>query len=132
MDISHFEINENEMSSDLKAIDLGGRDIKCIKIAHKFKFDIQCVINLKSKHLIFNEECISIDPFESNRILFAFKECIYLFEIIGCNVEIIKQYTFKYNAIQISHKNNNIICVSVKLFKKILFISIYVFMCFFI
>ena len=100
--------------TDLNPLDLGCRDQETIKISHQFKFDIDSNTFLRCKYSNQYGDCISIHPTDETKILFAYQQSIYLLERIGSDVDILDEFTLKYDVAGICHTSNNVISVAVK------------------
>ena len=123
-------LNENQRNfidaSDLNVLDLGCRDKETIKISDQFKFMIESNTLLRGKQgMIQCDDCISINPFDETQMLFAYRTSIYLLERIGSNVDIVDQYTLKYNVVGINHPTNTVTSVAFCPWKENLFLAGY-------
>ena len=109
--INGWQINQE---TDLNPLDLGCRNQQTLKITHQFKFNIDTITLSKYKYCNKYGDCISIHPRDETKLLYAHQQSIYLLERIGSDIDIIDEFTFKYDVVGISHSNNNIISVAVK------------------
>eukprot|EP01083_Nonionella_stella_P019207 53372_1 len=94
--------------------DLGCRDLDTIKMTQEFKFNMNANAYVSSTHSVYSSCCISIDPADryGTRILVAFQASVYLVRRIGTSVEIIKEFTLKYDMAGIRHTHTNVISVA--------------------
>lgn len=98
---------------DANRMDLGCRDAESIKISQQFTFDVSQNVHLKATHFMHSAHCISVNRMNENLILFAHKSSVYLLERMASNVEIVKEYSLKYNIAGIAHScNESIVCVA--------------------
>ena len=102
--------NLDERALESKDIDLGCRDTESLKISPQFDFSIDD--RLRSTHCLNSPECISVNPMDESILLFANKTSIYMLERMGSYVEIIKEYSLKYDVAGIRHSIDSVISVA--------------------
>jgi len=103
--------SKRKMTEDeLSAMDLGCTDAESVRVRYLFRFEIA------TKSALANQtgECVSAraDDGADDRILLAHQSSVYLLDRMGANVDIVGEFTLKYDVMGIAHRRDRVLSVA--------------------